>query len=204
MYNNMNSPKQGTIVVKKGMGFFTSFFVIVGLCCLCSCLSSMWTTTKGVSAVSSAVKNSPKKETVGPIIKDMVVTNMDTETVLATAKEQVTPVNLSKKRISLGVYKDCGCSDPVHETVIDAGVPLDTNGEVEIKAEDQWKCVKASNAIITDLTYEFKGTKNGLPTSDGDSRSGPLRLYGWTKKVGCEPGEDYETTELKFKWKISE
>jgi len=164
----------------------------------------MWTTTKGVSAVSSAVKNSPKKETVGPIIKDMVVTNMDTETVLATAKEQVTPVNLSKKRISLGVYKDCGCSDPVHETVIDAGVPLDTNGEVEIKAEDQWKCVKASNAIITDLTYEFKGTKNGLPTSDGDSRSGPLRLYGWTKKVGCEPGEDYETTELKFKWKISE
>src|SRR6056300_1131730 len=110
MYNNnMNSPKQGTtVVVKKGMGFFTSFLVILGLCCLCSCLSSMWTTAKGVRAVSSAVDNLPKKETTGPIIKDMVVTNMDTETVLATAKEQVTPVNLSEKPMSLGVYKDCG------------------------------------------------------------------------------------------------
>jgi hypothetical protein len=200
----MNSPKQGTIVVKKGMGFFTSFFVIVGLCCLCSCLSSMWTTAKGVSAVSSAVKNLPKKGTAGPNIKDMVVTNMDTETMLATAKEQVTPVNLSKKRISLGVYKDCGCSDPVHETVIDAGVPLDRNGEVEIKAEDQWKCVKASNAIINDLTYEFKGTKDGLPTSHSESKSGPLRFDRWTQKVGCEPGEDYETTKLKLKWRIYE
>ena len=200
----MNSPTQGTVVVKKGMGFFTSFLVILGLCCLCSCLSSMWTTAKGVSAVSGAVDNLPKKETAGPIIKDMVVTNMDTETVLATAKEQVTPVNLSEKPMSLGVYKDCGCSDPVYENEVSVGSPLDTNGEVEIKAEDQWKCVKASNAIITDLTYEFKGTKNGLPTSDGESKSGPLRDNEWTQKVGCEPGEDYETTKLKFKWKISE
>jgi hypothetical protein len=165
----------------------------------------MWTTAKGVSAVSNAIEKIPnKKETAGPIIKDMVVTNMDTETILATAKDQVTSINLSEKPMSLGVYKDCGCSEVVHETVVSAGSPLNANGEVEIKAEDQWKCVKASNAIITDLTYEYKGTKNGLPTSDGESKSGPLRVDGWTKKVGCEPGEDYETTKLKFKWKVAE
>lgn len=201
----MNSPGPSKIVVKKGMGFFTSFFVILGLCCLCSCVSSMWTTAKGVSAVSNAVSNLPKKsETTGPIIRDMVVTNMDTETVLATAKEQVAPVNLSKKPMSLGVYKDCGCTDLVHENVVSAGVPLDTTGEVDIKAEDQWKCVKASNAIITDLTYEYNGTKDGLPTSTGATTTGELRADDWTQKVGCEPGEDYETTKLKFKWKIAE
>src|SRR6056300_1492017 len=89
MYNNnMNSPKQGTtVVVKKGMGFFTSFVVILGLCCLCSCLSSMWTTAKGVSAVSSAAENSHKKKTVGPIIKDVEVIDVSNESSFESSVE---------------------------------------------------------------------------------------------------------------------
>lgn len=203
----MNSPAPPSqIVVKKGMGLMTSFFVIVGVCCLCCCLSSMWTTAKGVSAVSSAVKDLPKKETSDPIIKDMIVTNMDKSTVLSTNKEEgtVTPVSVTKKQMKVGVYKDCGCTQALHETFLDVGAPVDATGQIDVDAEDQWKCIKASNAIISDYTHEYTGTKNGNPVSESTTNTDPARLDGRPIYVGCGIGEDYKTTKLKFKWKVAE
>jgi len=199
----MNSPAPPSqIVVKKGMGLVTSFFVIIGVCCLCSCLSSMWTTAKGVSAIG----NLSKKESPGPIVKDMIVTNMDKSTVLSTNKEEgtVTPVNVSKKQMKVGVYKDCGCTQTLHETLLDAGSPINASGQVDVNAEDQWKCITASNAIISDYTHEYIGTKNGIPVSDSIINTEPTQLDGRPIYVGCGTGEDYKTTKLKFKWKIAE
>ena len=198
----MNSPTQGTVVVKKGMGFFTSFFVILGLCCLCSCLSSMWTTAKGVSAVSSAVKNLPKKKTAGPIIKDVEVVDVSNESSFESSVE-VKGENLSKKEAKLYIYNNCDCeSNILHSVLLDSNFSLDSTGEVDIKKEDQWKCIKGENVTIRDYEHSYKGTLNG------DKTEGVMNLREYNLdnpiKVGCNPGEDFKTEKLKFKWNVRE
>ena len=209
MYNNnMNSPKQGTtVVVKKGMGFFTSFLVILGLCCLCSCLSSMWTTAKGVSAVSSAVENSHKKKTVGPIIKDVEVIDVSNESSFESSVE-VKGENVTKKAAKIGVYNNCDCeSDSIYSVNLSSGANIDGFGgdffAYNSNPEDQWKCVKGENVTISDYEHSYKGTLNG------DKTEGVMNLMEYNLdnnpiKVGCGAGEDFKTEKLKFKWNVRE
>jgi len=209
----MNSPAPGQVVVKKGMGLVTSFFVIIGVCCLCCCLSSMWSTAKGVSAVSSAVKNLPKKETAGPRIKDMVVTNMDTSTVLSASKEEQTNDKYalaSTKPMKIDIYSDCQCTSLVKKIEVDVNDPnakLEGEvGSVTFGSDVHPRCVRIEGGVhVTEYRHLARGkTDEGEPWEHVEvvgeiipSGDGVAQI-----KIGCEENQtNVEDVSLQFKWK---
>ena len=141
-----------------------------------------------------------KKSYNGPIIKDMDI-EMTTST--SGSDSKLSGENLSKKQAKIYIYNNCDCeSDILHSVLLDSNFSLDATGEVDIKKEDQWKCIKGENVTISDYEHSYKGTLNGEQTEDVMNHKeynldNPIR-------VGCNPGEDFKTEKLKFKWNVRE
>lgn len=180
------------IIQQKQNGLFGKSMKFIGVVCFICCILSLIsgrTSSNGVVAIDEV---DDRRE---PIIRGMVVRTSDTI--------DVTTNNQTKKESKIGVYNNCDCeSDEVHVTNIAAGQPLDLEGQVNIEAENKWKCVKGYNMKVVDYTHSFTGT------NDGEQMDGSMTLaeYDMTNpiKVGCEPGEDFSTQSLNFKWKIIE
>ena len=153
----MNSPTQGTVVVKKGMGFFTSFFVILGLCCLCSCLSSMWSSYTAAKAVGNAVSNVKleKKKVVDKPSTSIDMMSMSSSSEMESEVENVSePVPMTTKQMNLYLYKTPDCTgEPLDAVSLDSGVPMKTKGEFDRVGEpaDTWYacCIETKNANVT-------------------------------------------------------
>lgn len=182
------------IIQQKQNGAFGKAMKFIGyvcfICCVCSLLSAYFGNNN--RRVEEGIDASDRRE---PIIKGMTVTTRDTI--------DITTDNKTKKEAKIGVYNNCDCeSDEVHVTNLAVGQPLDVEGQVNIEAENKWKCVKGYNVKLIDYTHSFTGTK------DGEQMDGSMTLSEYNMmnpiKVGCEPGEDFSTQSLNFKWKVVE
>jgi hypothetical protein len=141
-----------------------------------------------------------KKSYSGPILRDLEI-EMATST--SGSDSKLIGENLSKKEAKLYIYNNCDCeSDILHSVLLDSNFSLDATGEVDIKKEDQWKCVKGENVTIRDYEHSYKGSFNGEQT-DGVVNFKEYNLDN-PIKVGCNPGEDFKTEKLKFKWNVRE
>lgn len=200
---NANVPQQ--IIVKKSNGTLATTLKILGFVFIICCLSSMWTMYSTTKAVGNAIKNVEWKaaEKQQPIIRDMSVTTRDTTDITMGAVTDGSQA-VSTKSAKIGVYNNCDCeSDEVRVVTMNAGSPMDAQGEIDIQADDKWKCVNGYNIEIFDYRHSYAGTKDGEYTEGSMNIGNPIPL-SQPIKVGCEPGENFSTQSLNFKWKMRE
>lgn len=193
------------IIIQKSNSTFGTALKIIGFLCILCCLSSVLSTYKTTKAAGNAASNSnwEKVEKRDPIIRDMVVTTSDTTDITMGAVTDGSQA-VSTKSAKIGVYNNCDCeSDEVRVVTMNAGSPMDAQGEIDIQADDKWKCVNGYNIEIFDYRHSYAGTKDGEYTEGSMNIGNPIPLNE-PIKVGCEPGENFSTQSLNFKWKMIE
>jgi hypothetical protein len=122
-------------------------------------------------------------------LSNIMTSNVVTNVIATTESTDIESFSLTRSLVTIGVYKDCECTDEIHSVEVIAGSPLtDAQGEVNITGDTNWRCVSGENVVIT---------------REGNDDV----ILGERKpafKSGCEDGEEYTQSDLNFKWKINE
>jgi hypothetical protein len=187
---------------KKSSDLFGNALKIIAIICLLCCMWSMFNAYIDSKTGRGEPRGEPR-DAPKPVIRDMEVIDMSSKSSFQASTEEVKGENVSKKSAKIGVYNNCDCeSDEVQVVQMSSGADLKAVGEIEIDEKDQWKCVKGENVTLKDYAHAFTGVRNG------ESVNGNMNLDSYNIespiKVGCEAGENFVTTKLKFKWNVRE